>query len=74
MSDNLNYKKDSIVTFLDSLISEMVDVDVSLLHIWSIGQSSQFKNKYITAAIPALEQIHSLDIKWHYFASSQGMC
>ena len=61
VSDNLNHKKNSIVTFVDRLISELVDVDVSLLHIWSIGPSSQFKNKYITVAIPVLEQIHSLD-------------
>ena len=51
----------NLLSFVDRLISELIDVDVSLLHIWSIDPSSQFKNKYIAVAIPVLEQIHSLD-------------
>jgi len=42
----------------------------SLLHIWSDGPSSQFKNKYTAAAIPKLQEKHSLEIQWHYFATS----
>jgi len=72
VSDDLNHKKDSIVTFIDRLIGELVSTDVCLLHIWSDGPSSQFKNRYIAAAILFLQGRHSLDIQWHFFATSHG--
>ena len=50
----------------------MVSVDVFVLHIWSDGPSSQFKNKYIAASLLKLEEKHSLQIQWHYFATSHG--
>ena len=43
-----------------------------MLHIWSDGPSSQFKNSFIAASIPWLQEKHKLKICWNFFATSHG--
>ena len=64
--------KNSVMTFLDTLLSKLLSSNVKLLHIWSDGPASQFKNKFVAAALPWLAERRSVDFQWHYFATSHG--
>ena len=72
VSDDLTHTKNSVITFVDTLLSKLLSSKVKLLHIWSDGPSSQFKNKFVAASLPWLAKRHSIDIQWHYFATSHG--
>ena len=70
-SDNLNHSKETVLAYMDFLL-ENIPSTVETVSIWSDGASSQFKNKYIAAAIPILQEKHKLKIRWNYFATSHG--
>ena len=57
--------------YLENLQLAIQVVSVSQ-SVRSDGPSMQFKNKFIAASIPALEQKHHLKIKWNYFVTSKG--
>jgi len=71
VSDNLTHTKDTIVTYLFKLLSKLPPT-LKILKIWSDGPSSQFKNKYIAALIPVLQDKFKVQIIWNYFATSHG--
>ena len=48
---------------METLISNLLSVNVSLLHIWNDGPSSQFKNKFIANAIIILLEKYSKDMQ-----------
>lgn len=56
------FHTNSVLTLLDTLLSKLSNA--KLLHIWSDGPTSQFKNKLIAAAFPWLAERHSVDIQW----------
>ena len=56
VSDNLGHTKDSVIVFIDKLISELIDSSVKVSQLWSNGPSSQFKNRFIAAAIHWFEE------------------
>ena len=72
ISDNLSHTKDSVITFIDKLISELADSSVKVLQLWSDGPSSQFKNCFIATAIPWVDEKYSVKLCWNFFASSHG--
>ena len=72
ISDNLSHTKDSVITFIHKLISELIDISVKVLQLWSDGPRSQFKNRFIIAAVPWLEEKYSIKLCWNFFASSYG--
>ena len=72
ISDNLSHTKDSVISFIDKLISELVDSSVKVLQLWSNGPSSQFKNRFIATAIPWVDEKYSVKLCWNFFASSHG--
>ena len=72
ISDNLSHLKDSVITFIDKLISELIDSTVKVLQLWSDGPSSQFKNRFIAAAIPRLEEKYCIKLCSNFFTSSHG--
>jgi hypothetical protein len=37
-----------------------------------MGPSSQFKNRFLVAAISSLQEKHKINIIWNYFATSHG--
>ena len=69
--DNLDHGKDTVVAYVDYLLYTL-PATVKTFSVWSDGPSSQFKNKFITAVIKALEDKHQINIKWTYFATSHG--
>ncbi len=71
VSDNLSHTKETLLAYIDRLLEDLPP-PVQVVSIWSDGPSTQFKNKFIAAAIPALEKKHNIKIKWNYFATSHG--
>ena len=71
VSDNLSHTKETLVAYVDKLLEDLPPA-IQVVSVWSDGPSTQFKNKFIAASIPALEQKHNLKIKWNYFATSHG--
>lgn len=71
VSNNLTHTKETIVPFLNKLLSNLPST-LKTLKIWSDGPSSQFKNKYIAAIIPIFESKYNIKIFWNYFATSHG--
>jgi len=45
---------------------------VTHVSIWSDGPASQFKNRYILAALKPLQEKHNKEIIWNFFATSHG--
>ena len=72
ISENVSHTKDSVITFTDKLISGLIDSSVKVLQLCSDGPSSQFKNRFIAAAIPWLEEKYSIKLCLNFFASSHG--
>ena len=50
ISDDLTHSRDSIIIFIDKLLTSILDKNIKKLHIWSDGPSSQFKNRFIAAS------------------------
>lgn len=71
VSDSNTHTKETIVPYLHKLLSALPD-SLKHLKIWSDGPSSQFKNKFIAAVIPVLEDKFGIKITWNYFATSHG--
>lgn len=72
MSDDLSHSKESVLIFLDALLTSILEVDVKVLHIWSDGPSSQFKNRFVANCLKWFEQKFNLKIHWNFFAASHG--
>ena len=71
--DPISTLKEETYYTVDWCISHKVSLNLTwhftfsnakLLHIWSDGPTSQFKNKLIAAAFPWLAERNSVDIQW----------
>ena len=71
VSDNLSHAKDTVIAYVSSVLQQLSQ-SVKNVNIWSDGPASQFKNRYVAAAIQALQKKHCFDIKWNFFATSHG--
>ena len=69
VSDNLNHSKETVVAYVD-MILETIPASVKSVSIWSDGPASQFKNRYIAAALHPLQANYKLLIHWNVFATS----
>ena len=72
VSDNLSHSKDSVTVFTDKLISELINSSVKVSQLWSNGPSSQYKNRFIAAAIHWFEEKWVIKLCWNFFASFYG--
>lgn len=70
-SDELNHSKNTIILHVDKILNE-IPKEIESVNIWSDGPTSQFKNKYIAAALPTLNEKHNLKINWNFFTMSHG--
>lgn len=71
VSDNLDHTKSSIAPYIDRLLEELPQ-GIKTVKIWSDGPSKQFKNRFMAATIPPLEEKHNKNIEWNFFATSHG--
>ena len=55
VSDNLDHSKETIIPYMN-IIFEMLPDLVQMVSIWSNGPSSQFKKRFMVAAVPLLER------------------
>lgn len=74
VSDYREHEKCAVSAFT----SQILDViktefpSVKMIDVWSDGPSSQYKNKFVFALLPKLENHHGFQIRWNYFATSHG--
>lgn len=47
-------------------------VHVTSISIWSDGPASQFKNRFVAAALDTLQEAHKIHIEWNFFSTSHG--
>lgn len=73
-SDDRDHNKHSVSVFLEIVLKRVAkeNPNVTHIHIFSDGPSSQFKNKYIVYLLKKLQEMCGLELNWHYFASSHG--
>ena len=72
VSDYMQHNKTSAVIFTDKILAKLPD-DVTEVKIWTDGPASQFKNKYVIAAMKALScNCHGAKLVWNFFATSHG--
>lgn len=70
-SDNLTHSKETIMAYMDTLLDHLPH-GVKLVYVWSDGPASQFKNRFIAAAIDALQKKHNVQVQWNFFCTSHG--
>lgn len=61
----------TIFAYLNKVFSA-IPKKVKIVKLWSDGPSSQFKNKFMAAAIPFFEKKFQFKIIWNYFATAHG--
>lgn len=71
VSDNLTHSKETLVAYIDRALEDLPS-HVKIVSLWSDGPRSQFKNRFVAAAIKDLESKHDVKIKWSFFATSHG--
>lgn len=54
------------------MLLDTLPATVNIVSVWSEGPASQFKNRYVSAAVKVLEKKHNIHIHWNYFATSHG--
>ena len=72
VSDDVLHCKQCILVFVRKILQSLLMDSVKTVHIWSDGPSSQFKNWYITAALPWLQVESDIQIDWNLCAASHG--
>lgn len=70
-SDILDHTKETVVCYVSHLLDE-IPSSIRKVEMWSDGPSSQFKNRFIAAALDVLETKYNIKIKWNFFATSHG--
>ncbi|XP_071943945.1 uncharacterized protein [Antedon mediterranea] len=71
VSDNLVHSKETVVSYIDEVLEQLPET-VTFVSLWSDGPASQFKNRFIVAAIQPLQAKHKVTLRWNYFATSHG--
>ncbi|ESP02132.1 hypothetical protein LOTGIDRAFT_157284 [Lottia gigantea] len=73
ISDFLSHEK-TAVAFTSTILDIITDKfpTVRTADVWTDGPSSQYKNKYIFALLPRLQDQHAVRIRWNHFATSHG--
>ena len=71
LSDHRSHSRGCVV-FLEHIIKQLLNENITALHIWPDGPNSQFKNRYIAATLSWLQRECSAEITWHLFTSSHG--
>ena len=75
VSDDLKYKKDSIWSHNNFIISTVKDKGIAMekkVYYWSDGTLCQFKNQFHFTNIVFHEEDHGTPECWKYFVTSHG--
>ena len=72
VSDGRSHSRDCVIVFPDHTIKQLLNENITALHIWSDDPSSQFKNRYIAVTLSRLQNECNIEIAWHFFASLHG--
>ena len=71
VSDNLTHAKETVVPYISCLLDDLPS-GVKTVSIWSDGPTFQFKNRFILASFPVLENKYNVKITLNIFVTSHG--
>ena len=71
ISDNLKHDKYAVGVYLSEILKFKPE-NVSFLRVWTDGPNSQFKSKYVMAAIEMLLEMYNIKIIWNFSTTSHG--
>lgn len=71
VSDLLRHDKTSVSVFTDHILTCLPD-GVKEVRVWTDGPASQFKNKFVMAAMKVLADQHNVQMMWNFSATSHG--
>jgi len=72
VSDYLAHNKTSAVIFTGDILAKLSE-RVTEVKIWTDGPASQFKNRYVIAAMKELSRnCYDVKLVWNFFATSHG--
>ena len=75
MSDNLNHDKKVVYTNNSLLMSELKQAmpwPITMVHYWSDGAASQFKNRYNFLNVAFHQRDFECDADWSFFCTAHG--
>ncbi|XP_063220054.1 uncharacterized protein LOC134529662 [Bacillus rossius redtenbacheri] len=74
VSDDFEHTKLQVFCYINHILTYLKTSypDISTVNVFSDGASSQFKNRFIFSVLAKLEEIHTIKLKWHFFATSHG--
>lgn len=74
VSDTLGHNANTVVTFMDTIISEVKQVvpNVKVCHYWTDSPTSQYRNKIIFDTVANHNALYGCDAVWNYFESGHG--
>lgn len=49
-----------------------IDEDVEMIHYWTDGQTSQYRNKQVFFTIANHKEIFGVQARWNYFEAGHG--
>ena len=75
ISDELCHDKRAVVAFNKAILNDFlqkVPMQVSMVHYWSDGGGSQFKNKFMFCNLLFHKKDFGFDADWSFFATAHG--
>ena len=73
VSDELGHDKASVYAFNKAILERVKEVtSVKMVHYWSDGAGSQFKNRYNLASLLFHEEDFNCKATWRFFETAHG--
>ena len=75
LSKNLNHDEEVVTGLTHHILEELMKhhSEISTIHIWTNGPSSQYKNRYVFLLVPCFDAVYKVTLDWNYFATSHGI-
>ena len=76
VSDDLSHNIGSVFVFLKKLIPEVIrslKFDLRMVHYWTDGPSSQYRNKTAFYIVCNRQEIFGTGTDWNYFETGHGV-
>lgn len=74
ISDEMGHNAATVLTIIDKLVPELksLDPELSHIHYWTDGPTSQYRNKAIFNTIANHKDIYGMTATWNYWEAGHG--
>lgn len=74
VSDELSHSAITVHGILEKMIPKLkeIDEDVEMIHYWTDGPTSQYRNKQVFFTIANHKEIFGVQARWNYFEAGHG--